>query len=483
MKQIINKSIKNPIVLYLLSRYIVFGIQFITQIILIKRMGQYNFGIWGIILLWVSIGLTINFGINSCAEVLLVKKEAEREEIIICTSIILNLLLISIPLLFVILSQVLEIAYVKKYNLGNLIYYIPVITIFFHLNNLFALIQRIKNQYFLYTLFQSLFPLACFCISFFGKDRVLLVELVNIYLISGLLLCFIGLYYNRSCLKIQFISSGIAKELFKRGFFLFIYSSGYLLIMLTTKFIISYYYKVEEFGAFVFALQFGNAAMLLINSFLGLIQPKLIEMMSMKDPLALTIYIKRIHTIYSTTVSLLVYMIIFAGSLFIRFFLKQRTSEFALIMILLTLLTNSIVCPYNIYLIAQKKEKTIARITFVTCILNCILLLCLVHILNLSYEFVILGTLLSYLFYVVATIYAAACNIKKIRLIKCFSIAYPLRLFIPFVTALIISFLKIQSLLFIPLLLMIICNIREIVEVLNKVKTIIEKPAIFELNS
>ena len=484
IKQTAIRIIKNPILIYLSSRYVVFGIQFITQLVLINRLEQFYFGIWGAVLLWVGIGQTINFGITTCSEILIVKNhDKELEKKIVFTSIVLNSLLILFPLIVLGLTQIIQIDYIKKYDIGKLIYLLPFIIVFMHLSSLFAAIQRIKNQYFLFVLSQSLFPLTCFAISFIGKERVLLTELIIGYLMSYAILTIIGVIANRSSLNVRYFELGIAKEIIKSGFYLFVYASGYLLIMLTTKFLISCFYMVDEFGSFVFALQLGNAAMMLINSFLSLINPKIIEMMSSGNYLEIKERIRNIRELYSTTINCTIYLMIIAGSVFIHLFFFGKTSVIALVMIMLTLLMNANACPYNTFLISQKREKIVAKIIIYANLINIASIFILKVLFDVTYEYCVLGTLIAFFYYIVATVISSEKVLSGITILECIKIAWPLKLAIPFVVALCISLSKISVLLFLPLILLIILNFKELLNVIKTINTLIFQPHIIELNN
>ena len=79
-----NSSIKaiftNKIIIYLLSRYGTYGLQFLVSLSIAAKLGPYYLGIYGFINLIVSYFGQINFGIPHSLNVLLVHHKSDNKK-------------------------------------------------------------------------------------------------------------------------------------------------------------------------------------------------------------------------------------------------------------------------------------------------------------------------------------------------------------------------------------------------------------------
>src|SRR5690606_33849761 len=89
-------------------------------------------------------------------------------------------------------------------------------------------------------------------------------------LLKNLILCYVignicsAIYFilGKSLLNLQFPLKNDFNDIFKRGFFLFLYNVSFYLIILSLRSFISAFYTVEEFGLFAFAFTLGNSILL-----------------------------------------------------------------------------------------------------------------------------------------------------------------------------------------------------------------------------
>ena len=142
LRQYCKKIVTNKVVLYLVTRYMTYAIQFITSIWIAVKLGPFYLGIWGVVLLLINYFKLINFGISNSLTVLLVQHKENREQVSDYVKTALGLLAVLgfCIILFGIYYHLFGISYIDKYRLGNLLYVICFIAILEHINNLFMVI-------------------------------------------------------------------------------------------------------------------------------------------------------------------------------------------------------------------------------------------------------------------------------------------------------------------------------------------------------
>ena len=69
LKQYCKKIVTNKVVLYLVTRYMTYAVQFITSIWVAVKLGPFYLGIWGVILLLINYFKLINFPIFNVADI------------------------------------------------------------------------------------------------------------------------------------------------------------------------------------------------------------------------------------------------------------------------------------------------------------------------------------------------------------------------------------------------------------------------------
>lgn len=140
---------KNKIFWYLVSRYLTFGIQFITSIYIAVKLGAYYFGIWSFVLLLINIGNQFNWGIGNALNIIYVQNKDDREKCrCYCFNAMLLTFLIMIPvILFTLYERIFGIVYFQKYQLGNMIYGVALVICLNYVNTLLMNISRVKGHF------------------------------------------------------------------------------------------------------------------------------------------------------------------------------------------------------------------------------------------------------------------------------------------------------------------------------------------------
>ena len=218
-----------------------------------------------------------------------------------------SLVLGLMPLGVLIYHHVFGIALFRKYELGNSLLLVCLSVILLYLNSLFMNIFRVKGKLFEIAFSQSAFPVLTVFLMFCATGKALLWFLTVGYFISVFVTFLLYLRHGIKEFSGHFDRT-IMATVWKKGFFLFLYNTSFILIVLSTKMIIGKHYPVADFGRFAFAFSLANAVLLVVDSMLFLIFPKTVDMLSGSDNTRNAEKITFMRSSYITAVHLLVYI-------------------------------------------------------------------------------------------------------------------------------------------------------------------------------
>lgn len=467
----------------MLTRYATYALSFIVTMYIASKMGPYYYGMWGYLLLILNYFNVINLGIPQALQVLLIQKK--ESYIDSCNYEKSGIYLTGILSLGCVLTAIyyycggLETAH--RYDLDFLFYIICFCGVLNYFNLLYGKIYRTRNYVFELAFQQTSVVLFMFVAMFLAKDKYLLYSLVGCYLISYFLTFLLysfkgGINYNGN-----FIGK-YAKNIINKGLYLFLYNSGFYLIVISTKTMISVEFSIEQFGLFSFAYLLGHAVYQLLEAFSFLITTKLLDKYNSKDVAVILSTIKLIRINFVALFHGIMYlaMIFFP---FLLYLLPKYESTLQLIYLCcmtMLLYTNSF--GYSTFLMARNKEKILAFIAVSSLVLNIILGLILIKVFNIGYEYVILATMFTYLYYAILCVYFGRRELNITSnyfdiLIDCF----PFKLLLPFLSAILIIILNIKFLIVIPLILYLSLNINTIKDIIKSFKKILFNPNIIDV--
>ena len=482
--QKVKLSLRNKVIIYALTRYLILFISFLTSVFLASKLGPYYFGIWGFILLLLNYYQYFDFGISDSATILLVqnkdnpKRVKDFETNSIAFSAIMGILAIVIAVYY----QIFGIQILEKFHIGNLFYFVCLIAILAYLNKLFFKIYRVKGRMFEFGFYQSINSILVISIMFIAKERQLINLLISAYILGNLLSLI--LFIRGGGVSISghpnFKDCSI---IFNKGFMLFMYNFFFYLIILSTKTIISAYYTVEEFGFFTFSFTLANSILVLLDAFAVLIVPKVIDRLYSNDIkiIELTLMEIKINYVYLSYLLMCLALILFSVLLI---FLPKYYPTFQVInMLSLAVVVSSNSFGYSMFLKAVNKEKTLAKISTLSLLTNIILAIILVKVLKVNYSYVSLSIILSYfLFAYLCAYYGKKHLLQSVSFFSILREILPLQLFVPALLIIIITILNIREFIFIPLLGFIIFNIKPIKGIFTTAKKILLNSRIFDIN-
>ena len=472
----------NKVVFYLSSRYLTYALQFLTSMLIATKLGAYYLGVWGVITLLISYFQQFHFGIANSFNILYVQHREEKKE---CDLYKINsLALISYLSIIVIALYVYYKIFgtfdFEKYNADKYVIWICIIVIMQYFVQFFINLFRVHNLLNHVAFCQSIVVLLNFFPVLFFHGEELIGYLVFGYLIGNLIIVILA-FSSRTLPAFSFanIQFKYQKLILQKGFYLFLYNSCFYLIIITIKTVISVNYSVEEFGFFTFSYTLAHAIILVLEALLFIIFPKVIGKLSSNDVSEVKETISLLRNSYLTSAHLLIYfsLVLFP---FILYLMPQYTKALdSLNLIAITILTNTCSFGYAELMLSHNKEKTMAFLSAFALILNYILALLLVDFINVSFSFVILSTLVTYFIYTFIIYYKSISLIDNQK-VQFFGF-FPLRLFIPYSLALLLSIFHMECLLFCPLTLFILLNWKECIGLVKTIKLLIYKPDVINL--
>lgn len=479
-----KKLLANPAMKYILTRYITYGIQFVNSIFIAVYLGPVYLGIWGFINLVIQYLNQINFGIShSVITIAAINKHKKNYVSNITGNAVVTLSFLSLVLGVIFLSNyIFDWDFGEKYNFSTYSLFILLIAILTYFNNLFSNILRVYGRIMEMAFSQSLLPLATVGVLFFYREEDLLLALTWTSAFTTLISFFVFIIRVPIKININF-NLKLWKTIQKKGLHLFIYNSSFYLIVLSTRSFISYYFEIKEFGYFTFAFSLANVLILLLDSFSFLIWPKLLNRLSKLNNLESYKLISEIRKVYITSTHGLLHIVICLFPYFLIIFPKYNQTHIAFCLIAMTivLFTNSF--GYQGLIIARGKEKLIGILSVITLVMNISLCYILILWFHVNYDYVILATMICYIFYIIILSIIGRLTLKlNLNVKELFNDIFPINLFLPFITSLSLVLLKLDYYYYIiPLCVFLFLNMQTLKKLKNMIKTLIVNPSFFEI--
>lgn len=469
----LSKILSNKIIIYLTSRYAVYGLQFITSMMVAGKLGPYYMGVYGFLQMILMYFTQINFGIPHSLNVLLVhnKDNKELSDNYIGNSLFIIATLSVIVGLFYFYYKFFGIAGFERYQVDQYVIWLCIVGVLQYFNTISTTVVRIKNKLKLLAFMQSLIVILDFIAIWIFTGETLITVLVvnNVFSnIISLLLAYIhGCFPRLSNLKIR---KEILSEIVKKGFFLFLYNSCFYFIVISVRTIISSNYAIDEFGKFTFSYSIGHALLLLSGAISTIFFPKIIDKLSSKNPDEVRNVLTTVRVSYISATYLLVFMALPFFPLLLHFLPKYQDAIYAMNLVALAVLINTNSYGFSTLLIARNQEKYSALISISSLILNIGVAILLVKVLHVGYGFVVLSIMLTYIFFTLLSAYFGLKLLGCISLKSILTNTFPMGLLIPYLAAVLLSVFEMEGLIFVPLLLYLALNRKDVVMILNYIR-------------
>lgn len=482
-KSLFRSICHNQVLGYALSRYLMSGISFITSMIVAVKLGSYLLGIYGFFMLLRNYFKISNLGIPDSTTILMIQNK-DSEASIACyekNAIILTALLSFLIALFGLSHYLFDFQFISKYDLSWEFYILCVIAIITLFNDLFFKIYRVEGRIAELTFYQSIIQILCFICALLLEGRVLVTSLILSYLLGNVSSAFLFIFRG----YIHFegaVSIGHLKEIFTKGIYLFLYNFLFYLIFISTRTAVSIWYDVSEFGMFTFAYTLSHGVILLIDAIAALLIPKLIDRFNTDDTEVIENTIQLLKINYTYTAYGLTWLLIIAFTILL-YFMKDYYDAFEIVMYMsLTVVLQTHSFPYSTLLMAKNKERLVAFCSAVALFVNLLLVWLFIKTLNLNYQYLILGTWISYYLYTLMCIYYARQTISKksnifLVLRECVQFA----IMLPVLAGMLVAIAEARYLVLIPFVIYIVMNYRIFSTQMNSLLKIVKNPKIIDV--
>ena len=476
---------KNKIVVYLITRYLTYGLQFFISMVVAVRLGPYYLGLYGIIQLILNYASQFNWGIPHSLNVLLVhnKNDEKKQNSLIFNSLVLFSFLNILLVFLLLFAKFMGKAMVGDLDLNRYLIILVLIAGITYYNSIFSTVIRFRNKVNQLSIVGSIPVLIDLIIIWFFEKEGLVYALT----ISNLVSCVISTAYFRFIgafpkIRLCLFSKKQQIEIFKKGLYLFMYNSCLYFMLLGVRTIVSSNYPLQEFGYFTFSFTIVNAVMLLLNSLDIIIFPKVIDRLSnvKKDVCYNTL--KTLRVCYISTSHLLIYIALAVFPLFLKFFPQYENAISTMNMIALAVLMRSNSYGYNSLLIARNYEKIASHISMISLIISLLLGFFMAIVLHVPSSNIVISVLLAYLFCsYLMTYYGEKVLSNRLTYRSVFKRCFPLIIFLPYILALLISIMEKENLIILPLIVYLILNKNDVINIKDYVLKMIKSPNVIDL--
>lgn len=467
------------------TRYLTYGLQFVLSLIVAVRLGPYYLGVYGLVLLIISYFEQINFGIPHSLNVLLVhnKNNVLRQEQYTFNSIAIftAINVVSIIIAFLLLS----IGEVKwgDYKIDDYLLIIVFTSVCIYYNSVLTMVVRFRNRVNILSIIGTIPVLFNFLVVFLFSEEALVYALLISTLVSYAL-TLIFFYYVDAIPKISIHSLSVAcqKTLINKGLYLFLYNSCFYFILIGVRTLISSNYSVEEFGYFTFSFTLANAVLLLLGSLNTIIFPKTLDMMSCNNVDQKKEALRKLRVGYITSANLLIFLAMMCFPIVTMLFEKYEAALTSMNLIALAVLMNTHSYGFTSLLIAQNKEKLTSLISLSALLLSLISGCLLVYVAHVEFSYVVLSVMGGYLLFSFLSYYYGNKELfgyasLKDSLCNFFSSRYS----IPYIIALIISVWQFEVLIWMPFVVFLILNFKDLSYLVSLVKKLINDPNVIDI--
>lgn len=483
MSNVIKKFFSNKIVLYMSSRYITYILSFIVNIYIAGLLGPTYYGIWAFLLMVFHYFNVVELGIPNAVQVLLVQNK-DKKDVSASIEKTGTVLIAVLSLVTIVIASYYSFGGISKaheLNVGWLFYAICLCGFLNYFTSLYDKIYRCRNRLFELGYKQtSVVFLLAFSVLFFRGEN-LLYGLVISYIVwcGSSFLLFItrgGLVMSGSFRK------EIAVLIINKGIYLFLFYSGFSLIMITTRTFISTNYTIDEFGCFSFAYLLGHAVFQCVQAFSVVTITKLIDRYHSPEKSIVLSTIRIVRENYVTMFHFVIYIAMLVFPLVVHFLPKYSSALVSMNLCALMMILYTNAYGYSTYLVASNKEKKLALIAVSSFLLNVVLCVVLIKLLHVKYDYVVFSTMVAYMFYAYLCSYFGRGELNlSTNFISVLLDCFPFKLLVPFVIAVSIALVNKQQFVFLPVLVFVIMNLATMTSMYKMIKKMIINPQIVDI--
>ncbi|MBL7933951.1 MAG: oligosaccharide flippase family protein, partial [Bacteroidia bacterium] len=276
------RIIGNKIILFIVSRYLSYFIQFLNSLIIAYVLGPFYLGIWGflaLILQYMNFG---NFGIDIALNVNLSTgdiKDVQKQSNLASNAVFATFISCTLYLLIGVVLYLFDFALFEKYMFTRFMLVVILISCMNYFNVLFLNIFRTYSLFTPISIFQTILQALQLPMFLFFKD----VELIWALLVMMIAAHFISMiiFIRKMPLTLHWkIDYSLVKSLYKRGASLLSYALTFYILLLSTRSMVGYFYPVETMGYFTFSANIASALIVGLSSLEFVLFPKMLNRLS-----------------------------------------------------------------------------------------------------------------------------------------------------------------------------------------------------------
>lgn len=429
---IVSKRVNSSLV-FLFSKYFIFGIQFLNAFLLAVKLGPYFFGIWAFISLVLQYFDYFNLGIANAVNVFCSFNKNKIQFIarVVGNSIFI-ILILSICALLCFLISVFGLHVGEKYELDRFFLFTVVIFSSGYFISLLSNVLRVYDRLIPISLIQSFLPLGTLISLLIFNEDSLLQAILWFYSASNIIALVILILKVPFPIKFNF-SIKLSRRILGLALPLFFYNASFYFIFISVRSLVSKYYSIEEFGFFTFTFSIANIIVLITDSLSFLIWPKMLNRFNNLSKEKSMNLLGKVRKAFLTLSHLGFYCSLIIYPIMLKFLpgYEGTYRSFLTAVISVVLLANSF--GFQSLIIAKRGEKFLAAVSFILLILCFFLSLTLILFFKVAVEYAILGTAFSYLIFNITLSYKGYLLLSEERhsIFKIINFGCDYKLYIP----------------------------------------------------
>lgn len=397
-----RKLIGNKIIIYILSRYFSYFLQFINSLIVAYVLGPFYLGIWGFISLVMQYMNFGNFGVDISLNVNLSTgdlKDANKQSAFASNAIVLTTLTSAFYIIIAIILYLLDVHFFEKYMFTRFLMIVAVISCLYYFNVVFLNIYRAYSLFKPISIYQTIIQLFQLPVFLFFRGTDLIWALLGMMTLAHLLSIFIFIRYLPVKVNFNF-DFLITRNLLKRGVSLLSYALTFYILLLSTRSMVGYFFPVETMGLFTFAANIASALIVGLSSLEFVLFPKMLNRLSAENLTEKSLrtfndvrYIYMSTTFLITIIGLLCYPILL---MFFKAYIHTE-SVFAYLVICQIIISSGF--GYSTLIISQGKELFLVIHGLVALFINISVSLIVYYVFDFGYSAMPFVLVFSFVYY------------------------------------------------------------------------------------
>lgn len=392
----------NKVIIFVVSRYFSYFIQFLNSLLIAYVLGPYFMGIWGflaLVLQYLNFG---NLGIDLALNVKLSTgnlKDTQQQSHIASNALMATIFTSCLYLLSALVLYISGISLFEKYMFTDYMLLVIVISCLNYFNILFLNIFRTYSLFTPISIFQLFIQLFQLPVLFILKEETLILGLLFMLILAHAISLFV--FMRKMPVRLQFrIDGPIIGDLYKRGLSLLSYALTFYILLLSTRSMVGYFYPVETMGLFTFTASIASALIVGLSSLEFVLFPKMLNRLStdsIKEESLVAF--KEVRFVYRSTAFLVVLIGLLGYPVLLFYFKDYQHTETIFAFLVLCQIIISSGFGYSTLIISKGREFFLVIHGLIALSINLILALVSVRVFKIDYSYLSLMLIFSFLYY------------------------------------------------------------------------------------